>query len=113
MSQPPKMTLKEMMKQKAVALSSGGKKENIPTIKATGTGKNAEQILDLAFAHGVKVRKDDDLVQILSNFEEDSPIPLEALEAVSEILTNLYNENIRLDPKQHLSHTPKKQDNDD
>jgi flagellar biosynthesis protein len=107
MDDSSKMTLSEMMKKKAVALSSKGKKDNIPTITATGTGKNAEKILDLAFTHGVKVRKDDDLIQILTKFEEDSQIPIEALEAVSEILTHLYNENIRLDPSKHLSHNDK------
>lgn len=104
MDDSSKMTLNEMMKKKAIALSSKGKKDNIPTITATGIGKNAEKILDLAYAHGVKVRKDDDLVEILSKFEEDNQIPIEALEAVSEILTHLYNENIRLDPSKHLSH---------
>ena len=110
MDDPSKMTLSEMMKKKAVALSSKGKKDNIPTITAVGTGNNAEKILDLAFAHGVKVRKDDDLVQILSKFEEDNQIPMEALEAVSEILTHLYNENIRLDPSKDLSHNDEKPD---
>lgn len=61
-----------------------------PRIVATGSGAVAEQILQLAFANGVKVREDADLVEILALFEEDSLIPLEALAAVAEILAYVY-----------------------
>lgn len=123
---PRNPTLEERMKkmqQKAVALSSSGQdssgkashnKAAIPKITAIGHGANAEKILDLAFAAGVKVRKDDDLVEILSKFELDSEIPVEALEAVSEILSHLYKENIRLNPADHKDnlqgHSPQDQE---
>jgi len=78
----------------AVALQYNEAKPNTPTVKATGKGVLAEQILQLAFDHGVKVREDADLAQILSEVDIDCPIPLEALAAVSEILTYLYkNQN--------------------
>ncbi|WP_138380189.1 EscU/YscU/HrcU family type III secretion system export apparatus switch protein [Luteithermobacter gelatinilyticus] len=88
-------------RQKAVALSQAGNRENIPRITATGFGANAEKILELAFASGVKVRQDEDLVSILSSFDEGSLIPLEALQAVSEILSYLYNEPIRLQEQKY------------
>lgn len=69
-----------------------------PRITASGQGAVAEQILQCAFAHGVKVRQDADLVEILSLFEPDSPIPLEALAAVAEILAYVYQAEGRQPP---------------
>ena len=64
-----------------------------PRITASGRGQLAEQILELAFANGVKVREDPDLVQILSALEIDTEIPVEAFAAVAEILNYLYRIN--------------------
>jgi flagellar biosynthesis protein len=64
-----------------------------PRVLATGRGAVAEQILELAFAHGVKVRQDADLVQILSAVDVDSEIPVEAFAAVAEILAYVYRAN--------------------
>ncbi|MFC3227387.1 EscU/YscU/HrcU family type III secretion system export apparatus switch protein [Marinibaculum pumilum] len=69
-----------------------------PRITATGSGAVAEQILHAAFASGVKVREDADLVEILALFEEDSLIPLEALAAVAEILAYVYRAENREPP---------------
>ncbi len=64
-----------------------------PRLIAKGAGPVAEQILELAFAHGVKVREDGDLLAILSALELDSEIPLPALAAVAEILNHVYRAN--------------------
>ena len=88
-------------RQKAVALEQQGDHHDIPRITATGVGTNAEKILRLAFDNDVKVRKDEELVEILSQFEVDSLIPIEALNVVSEILCNVYRENIVLDEAKH------------
>ena len=69
----------------------------LPRITASGRGYVAEKILDIAFASGVKVRRDEDLAQLLAQLEVDSPIPLEALTAVSQILTYVYRANGELD----------------
>lgn len=82
-------------RQKAVALEYDISKDSAPRITATGTGHVAEQILQIAFAHGVKVREDADLVEILSVMEVDSVIPLEAYAAVGEILSYVYKANAR------------------
>ncbi|GLQ07336.1 EscU/YscU/HrcU family type III secretion system export apparatus switch protein [Sneathiella chinensis] len=74
----------------AIALSQQGDRANTPTITATGRGEVAEQILRLAFDNDVKVREDSDLAEILSQVDVDTPIPLEAFAAVSEILSYLY-----------------------
>ncbi|KLN60341.1 hypothetical protein WH96_14040 [Kiloniella spongiae] len=61
-------------------------------VTAKGTGEVAEQILQIAFDQGVKVRTDSDLAQILANVDLESEIPLEALTAVATILNYVYDE---------------------
>ena len=63
----------------AVALSHERGGERLPRIVAAGRGAVAEQILELAFAHGVKVREDADLAEILAHLYRASqaagPLP--------------------------------------
>jgi len=61
-----------------------------PKVTASGRGAVAEQILQIAFERGIKVRKDSDLAEILSVVEVESEIPLAALAGVAEILRYLY-----------------------
>ncbi len=78
----------------AVALSyQPGQGPDAPKVVATGRGKTAERILDLAFANGVRVREDADLAQVLAAVDVDSLIPLEAFMAVAEILAYVYRAN--------------------
>lgn len=76
----------------AIALRSEGQAQGTRVI-AKGHGASAEQILDIAFKEGVKVRSDAELAQMLDLVDLDSDIPLEALAAVAEILTYLYRLN--------------------
>lgn len=87
---------------KAVAVKQQDE-DALPRITATGRGKLAEQILDIAFASDVKVRQDEALVDILDTYELDSPVPLEALGAVSEILRYVYAANQKLTPATELT----------
>ncbi|ABC23624.1 EscU/YscU/HrcU family type III secretion system export apparatus switch protein [Rhodospirillum rubrum] len=64
-----------------------------PRVIATGRGAVADQIIALAFAHGVKVRQDADLARVLSAVDLDSEIPVEAFVAVAEILAYVYRAN--------------------
>ena len=77
----------------AVALDHETGTSELPRIVATGKGEVAQQILEIAFAHGVKVREDADLAEILSAIDVDSEIPLEAIAAVAEILSYVYRAN--------------------
>lgn len=74
----------------AVALSVDPLDPSIPTIVASGQGAVAREIVDLAFAHGVKVRQDQDLVQILSTLKVGDAIPVVSFVAVAEILAHIY-----------------------
>ena len=78
---------------KAVAIGYDRDNDAAPQVLASGRGAVAEQILNIAFAQGIKVREDAELVDILSLIEADSPIPLEAFGAVAEILTYVYQAN--------------------
>ena len=77
----------------AVALEYQPGKSALPRVVATGRGSIAEQILELAFANGVKVREDADLAQMLAAVDVDSEIPIEALVAVADILARVYQAN--------------------
>ena len=90
-SQPPER------RPVAVALQDDDAARN-PKVVASGRGALAEQILEIAFARGVKVREDADLAEILAALEVDSEVPIEALAAVAEILTYVYRSNGRTAP---------------
>ena len=77
----------------AVAIKYEAGKDEAPRITATGQGAIADQIMQIAFAHGVKVRQDAPLAEILTMLEVDSLIPLEAYAAVAEILSYVYKAN--------------------
>ncbi len=78
---------------KAVAIEYERGKDDAPRVTASGQGHLAEQILQIAYDRGIKVRQDAELVEILSLVDVDSPIPLEAFAAVAEILAYVYQAN--------------------
>jgi flagellar biosynthesis protein len=77
----------------AVAIEDAKHEKDLPRITAAGRGKIAEQILQLAFENGIKVREDSALAEMLATIELDSPIPTEAFMAVAEILSYVYKAN--------------------
>ncbi len=81
----------------AVAIENSGKTDAhgqiLPHISAAGRGKVAEQILQIAFESGIKVREDGALAEMLAAIELDSPIPHESFAAVAEILSYVYRAN--------------------
>lgn len=78
---------------KAVAIQYDKDLADAPMVTASGKGAIAEQILAIAFANGVKVRSDADLIEVLQQVDVDTPIPLEAFAAVAEILSYVYKAN--------------------
>ena len=77
----------------AVALGYEPDSGDAPRVVAGGRGAIAEQILEIAFQHGIKVREDPDLAELLSTIDIDSEIPTEAFAAVAEILVYVYRAN--------------------
>jgi flagellar biosynthesis protein len=87
-------------KRRAIAVAVGyePRRADAPKVVASGKGAVAEQILEIAFAHGVKVREDSDLAELLSAVDIDTEIPLEAFAAVAEILVYVYRANGAMPP---------------
>jgi len=83
----------------AVAIKQEDGPKQTPNVIAGGRGRVAEQILEVAFSQGIKVREDADLVQMLSVVDVDSEIPLEAFTTVAEILTYVYEANNVMKPE--------------
>ena len=74
----------------AVALGFNAKLDSAPRILATGEGLLAKKILEIAEQEEIPIHKDENLVQILSMFEQNSLIPIEAYSAVAKILGHIY-----------------------
>lgn len=89
---------KKPARQTAVAIGAGAENASLPRVTAAGRGKIAEQILQLAFDNGVRVREDSALAEMLASVELDSPIPSEAFMAVAEILSYVYRANGQPNP---------------
>ena len=78
----------------AVALAADeSNPDSPPQIIASGRGKLAEEILEIAFANNINVREDADLAQLLAQLELDTPIPSEAIVIVAEIMAKVYEAN--------------------
>jgi flagellar biosynthesis protein len=77
----------------AVALEHRPGAPDAPRVIASGRGFTAEQILDLAFARGIKVREDADLAEMLAAVGIGEEIPFAAFSAVAEILSYIYRAN--------------------
>ncbi|HBN07112.1 MAG TPA: hypothetical protein DD435_00185 [Cyanobacteria bacterium UBA8530] len=72
--------------KRAVALGFEQGKDEAPYVIASGTGKVAEKILELAVEHGVPLREDKELVEALAGLELGDAIPDELFAAVAEVL---------------------------
>lgn len=77
----------------AIALRYGVE-DNAPRILASGPGEIAKRILDLAKENDIPIKRDDNLVSILSNFEVGVTVPPECYRAVAEILAFLFRTDI-------------------
>ncbi|PIE24323.1 MAG: hypothetical protein CSA62_03310 [Planctomycetota bacterium] len=77
-------------KKRALALRYDRERNAAPKLDAKGRGYVAERILELAEEHGVPVRREPDLVSLLEPIDLGEEIPIEAYEAVAEILAFLY-----------------------
>jgi len=78
-------------KQKqAVALRYEPKKDRAPKITGNGRGYLADKILELARQHGIPIRQDKNLLQILSRLDLHQEVPPEVYKALAEILAFIY-----------------------
>ncbi|MCG8635333.1 MAG: EscU/YscU/HrcU family type III secretion system export apparatus switch protein [Desulfobacterales bacterium] len=79
--------------KKAVALRYDREQDEAPKVTAKGQGRVAENIIELAKAHGIPIKDDPDLVEVLASLELDQEIPAEIYVAVAELLAFVYSAN--------------------
>ncbi len=85
--------MKRETPKKAAALRYDHGKDPAPKVVAKGRGKVAQKIVALAQAHGVPMKEDPHLVQILEALDVDSDIPADLYQAVAEVLVFVYRLN--------------------
>ncbi len=79
------------MKQKEViALEYDNSKNSAPKVTAKGKGKTAQKIIELAEKNDIPIKKDEDLVELLSKVELDKEVPTEMYKAVAEVFNFIY-----------------------
>ncbi|MDX9813483.1 MAG: EscU/YscU/HrcU family type III secretion system export apparatus switch protein [Sulfurimonas sp.] len=76
--------------KKAVALGYDKLKQQAPKVVASGKGVSAENIIKIAQLHDVPIKKDEDLVELLSKVEIDKEIPQKLYVAVAEVFAFIY-----------------------
>ncbi len=87
-----------MKKRKtAVALRYDPLKDGAPKVAAKGTGAVADNIISLAKEHGIPVKDDPDLVEILSKLDIEEEIPSEVYVVIAELLAFVYSVNKKRD----------------
>ncbi len=77
--------------RKAVALGYDIDKDNAPKVIAKGKGELAQNIIKIAEKNQVPIKKDEDLVELLSAIDIDKEIPDSMYKAVSEIFAFIYD----------------------
>ena len=79
--------------KKAVALTYKPEDDQAPKVSAKGAGNIAERILALAKEHGIPIKEDPDLVEILAKLEVNQEIPPELYTVVAEVLAFVHRSN--------------------
>lgn len=77
--------------KKAVALRYNTAKENAPKVVAKGQGNIAERIIKIAEENELPIKKNEDLVELLTKIEIDKEIPTNLYKAVAEVFSFIYN----------------------
>lgn len=76
---------------KAAALKYDLDKDNAPKITAKGKGELAKQIIKIAKEKDIPIKKDEDLVELLTKLEIDQEIPPDMYKAIAEIFAFIYD----------------------
>ena len=76
---------KELLNQKAVALTYDEDRQAAPVIVASGMGYVAEKMLEVAEENGVPVYEDNSLATMLTQLELGTEVPEELYQAIVDI----------------------------
>lgn len=77
--------------QKAAALKYDIDTDNAPKVIAKGQGETATNIIKLARDNNIPIKKDEDLIELLSKIDIDKEIPASMYKAVAEIFSFIYD----------------------
>lgn len=80
---------------KAVALKYVPDQDRAPRVTAKGSGLLAQKIIELAKQHGIPIKEDTALIEILSQLDFHQEIPPSVYVVVAEILAFVYSLNNR------------------
>lgn len=83
--------LEDKFIQKAVALKYDIEKNNAPHLVAKGKGETASNIIKIAKENKIPIKKDEDLIELLSKIDIDKEIPSSMYRAVAEIFAFIYD----------------------
>jgi flagellar biosynthesis protein len=81
--------------KKAVALRYVPPLDRAPKLTAKGSGLLAQKIIELAQKHGIPIKEDPVLIQVLSQLDFYQEIPPSIYVMVAEILAFVYSVNNR------------------
>ncbi len=76
---------------KAAALKYEQGSDQAPKVMAKGKGKTATNIIQLARDNNIPIKKDEDLIELLSKIDIDKEIPGSMYKAVAEIFSFIYD----------------------
>lgn len=82
---------KELLNQKAVALTYDENKQAAPVIVASGIGYMAEKMIEIGKENGVPVYEDNSLATMLTQLELGAEIPEELYQAIVDIYIYFLN----------------------
>ena len=82
--------MKEPIK-KAAALKYDMENNAAPKVIAKGQGETAKNIIKIAEANNLPIKKDEDLVELLSKIDIEQEIPANMYKAVAEVFSFIYN----------------------
>jgi flagellar biosynthesis protein len=76
--------------KKAAALRYDTEKENAPRVLAKGEGEVAKNIIKIAELNNLPIKKDADLIELLSKVEIDKEVPEALYKAMAEVFSFVY-----------------------
>lgn len=80
-------------RRRAVALKYDHAENRAPHVAATGKGKVADRILEVAKEHGIPIRQDPDLTEALAQLDLAQTIPPELYLVIAEVFAWAYRAN--------------------
>lgn len=76
--------------KKAAALRYDTKQENAPRVLAKGEGEVAKNIIKIAELNNLPIKKDEDLIELLSKVDIGKEVPETLYKAVAEVFSFIY-----------------------